>query len=202
MGALPLGERRRRIRPTARGDRAHSQGGALGSEGLPSRPLGGSWLPPPRIPAAGGAVRGAGAEAGAGSSSHACPRPVWGCHGGFHPKVRSLSPQIAPSPDGSAGRGVQPLIPQIQTSSTGRYRQLGACPRRSRRCPLLPVPVAGITGGVGPAAGCSSSPHKSKPPARPGGAAGRNRRRGRSGGRAEQLVPELRLPSFKLGEFK
>lgn len=155
MGALPLGERRRRIRPTARGEPGTLAGGALGSGGLPGQPSGGCWLPPPRIPAAGGAVRGAGAEAGAGSASRACPRPTRGCHGGdsitrfgaFHPKS-------------------------------------------------LPPPTDQ------PAEGCGPSPHKSEPPARAGGAAGRNRRRGRSGGRAEQLVPELRLPSFKLGEFK
>lgn len=40
MGALPLGERRRRIRPTARGDRAHSQGGLWGVRGSRAGPWG------------------------------------------------------------------------------------------------------------------------------------------------------------------
>lgn len=59
-------------------------------------------------------MRGAGAKAGAGSASHACPRPTCGYHGGFHP-VGTLSPRITPSPDRSPGCGVQPLTPQIQT---------------------------------------------------------------------------------------
>lgn len=145
MGALPLGERRRRIRPTARGDRAHSQGGLWGVRGSRGS-LGGILAPPAPHPRGGGAVRGAGAKAGAGSASHACPRPTCGYHGGFHP-VGTLSPRITPSPDGSPGCGVQPLTPQIQTCPAGRYRQLGACARRSGRCPLLPAPLAAIPGG-------------------------------------------------------
>lgn len=63
MGALPLGERRRRIRPAARGDQAHSRrwGELRGVRGVGSgaRPgVGEGGCPhssPPHIPAAIGA---------------------------------------------------------------------------------------------------------------------------------------------------
>lgn len=195
MGALPLGERRRRIRPTARGDRAHSQGGLWGVRGSRGS-LGGILAPPAPHPRCGGAVRGAGAKAGAGSASHACPRPTCGYHGGFHP-VGTLSPRITPSPDGSPGCGVQPLTP---TNPNLPSREVpaarGLCP--ALRALPAPAGAAGSdSGGSGWPRG--AAPHPTNPNLLP---AGRNRRRRRSGGRAEPLVPELRLPSFKLGEFK
>lgn len=126
-------------------------------------------------------MSGAGAKAGAGSSSHACPRPTGVGVGGvteastpfeaFHPK--SLPPPT--------DQRVQFLTPKIQTSFPAGRRLHREVPAARGLCPALsalPVPGAGIPGGVGLAAGCSPSPRKSKPPARPetppGGTDGRD----------------------------
>lgn len=169
MGALPLGERRRRIRPAARGERPHSQGGSgEGVRGSRGSPRGGSRLPPPRSPAGS-----AGAAGGAGSSPHACPRPT--------ERVTESSTRSKPfTPHHSLPRRAAGCSPSPHKSepparpggaSTGRYRQLGACARRSRRCPSCRGRgrCQGLPGGR-----ADPSPHKSKPPALPGGTGGGN----------------------------
>lgn len=204
MGALPLGERRRRVRPTARGgDRAHSRG-ALGSEGLPSRPSWGGILAPPaphpRCRRGGARGRSRGGWSGELIPRvSASPRVCGGCVCVTEASTRSeaFHPRALPPPRDRPAAGRSPFIPQIQTSSSGEV------PAARGLCPALPAPAGAAgrdyRGGLGPAEGCSpltpqiqnSCPAGNEPKGGDGG-----------GGRAEQLVPELRLPSFKLGEFK
>lgn len=187
MGALPLGERRRRIRPTARGDRAHSQGGLWGVRGSRAGPWGDPGSPRPASPLPEGPCAGQEPRLERGAHPTRVRVPCGGVteastqrFEAFHPKslpppTDQLAAGCSPSshkskPPPPGGTGSSGLVPgalgaarscrcRWQGSPEGSDRPRGAAPHPTNPN-LLPgreEPPGGTDGGDGAVGGLSSS---------------------------------------------
>lgn len=162
MGALPLGERRRRIRPTARGDRAHSQGGLWGVRGSRAGPWGILVPPAPHPRCRSGRARGR----SQGWRGELIPR-VSASHVGVSQR---LPPGSKPfTPDSSLPRQINWL------------RGAAPHPTNANLLPGREVPPPGGTGSSGLVPGALGA----------AGAGGRDYRGSRAGGGVQPLTPRI-----------